>query len=244
MFKSIMIFLCQLSSNFISTVSQYLCLLCQYLSFSHTIRPLLLSTDKTTIPQNRHRASRAMEACGDGALEDLSRRTAHLFKLFRLSAEQERHFDQSGEQWLRAATWWLLKARTSLDFILYNKLSSSDRLCQDCHGYLAKALWVVEEAVSPSKESRRHINFSGSGGAPIDEFGVIKDGLRKLAIAMKRQDLWTPMESLALVPQDFDYSIMVKYPSFTADIWGALSSSSRDPLVLPGHHQRLSRRVL
>ncbi|KFZ18445.1 hypothetical protein V501_01222 [Pseudogymnoascus sp. VKM F-4519 (FW-2642)] len=169
---------------------------------------------------------------GEDVLEELSRRAANLFKLFRLAAERERCMDQPCEQWLRAATWWLLKTRTYLSIVTYNKLPLSDRVCQDCQRYLAKTLWVIEKALSLSRETLD------------DEFGVIKDGLRKLANTMKQQNLLTPMESIALVAQDFDYSIMVQYPSFTPDIWDALSRSDRGSSVLQGQHLTSSHQTV
>lgn len=181
---------------------------------------------------------------GDDVLDEISRRAVNLFKLFRLAAEREGCLDQPIEQWLRIATWWLLKTRTNLSIVTYNKLSRSDRVCQDCHRYLAKTLWVVDEALSLSNGRLRNSSVSGSEGTLSNEFGVIKDGLRKLANTMKQQDLLAPMEAIALVAQDFDYSIMVQYPSFTPDIWDALSRSNRGPLVLQDEHWTSSRQTV
>ena len=193
---------------------------------------------------SRDSDSGATEANGDDVLEKLSKRAVNLFKLFRLSAERESYLDQPSEQWLRVATWWLLKARANLSIVTYNKLPLSDRICQDCQRYLAKTLWVIEEALSLSKGRIRNIDVTGSGGTLDNEFDVIKDGLRKLANTMKQRNLLAPMEAIALVAQDFDYSIMVQYPSFTPDIWDALSRSNRGPSVLQDQQGASSHRIV
>ncbi|KFZ01885.1 hypothetical protein V500_00579 [Pseudogymnoascus sp. VKM F-4518 (FW-2643)] len=193
---------------------------------------------------SRDSDSETTEANGDDVLEELSKRAVNLFKLFRLSAERESYVDQPSEQWLRVATWWLLKARANLSIVTYNKLPLSDRICQDCHRYLAKTLWVIEEALSLSKGRIRNIDVTRSGGTLDNEFGVIKDGLRKLANTMKQQNLLAPMEAIVLVAQDFDYSIMVQYPSFTPDIWDALSRSNRGPSVLQDQQRASSHRIV
>ncbi|OBT69111.1 hypothetical protein VE03_01358 [Pseudogymnoascus sp. 23342-1-I1] len=192
---------------------------------------------------SRNSVSGAIEEEGGDVLEELSKRAVNLFKLFRLAAERERCLDQPREQWLRAATWWLLKARTNLSIVTYNKLPVSDRICQDCHRYLAKTLWVIEKARSLS-DRVRNTGVTGGGGTLNDDFGVIKDGLRKLANTMKEQKLLASMEAIALVAQDFDYSIMVQYPTFTPDIWDALSKSNRGPLVLQDQQRASSCQTI
>ncbi|OBT71096.1 hypothetical protein VF21_09820 [Pseudogymnoascus sp. 05NY08] len=202
--------------------------------------------DRTDSPlpaeSSRDSSSGATEVDGDDVLEELSRLAVNLFKLFRLAAERERCMDQPSEQWLRAATWWLLKTRAYLSIVTYNTLPLSDRVCQDCQRYMAKTLWVIEEALSLSKVRVRNNDVTGNGETLDNEFGVVKDGLRKLANTMKQQNLLTPMEAIALVAQDFDYSIMVQYPSFTPDIWDALSRSNRRSSVLQGQHLTTPRR--
>lgn len=185
------------------------------------------------IESRRDSGSEATGANGEDVLEEVSRRAVDIFKLFRLAADREKCLDQPSEQWLRAATWWLLKARTNLAIVTYNKLPLSDKICQDCHRYMAKTLWIIEEALSLSK----------GGKTPNEEFGVIRDGLRKLASTMKEQNLLAPMEVIALVAQDFDYSIMVQYPTFTPDIWDALSRSNRGPLALQDQQWTSSHRI-
>lgn len=202
------------------------------------------ANSQLTIESSRESDSQPTEADGDDVLEELSRRAVSLFKLFRLAAERETCLDQPSEQWLRAATWWFLKARTNLKIVTFNKLPLSDRVCQDCHRYLAKTLWIIEEALSLSKGRANNIDVIGSGGTLSDDFGVLKDGLRKLANTMKEQNLLAPLEPIALVAQDFDYSIMVQYPSFTPDIWDALSRSNRGPLVLQNKSWTSSRRIV
>ncbi|KAL5354012.1 hypothetical protein ACLOAV_000097 [Pseudogymnoascus australis] len=196
------------------------------------------------IESSRDSVSGAIEVDGGDVLEELSRRAVNVFKLFRLAAERERCLDQPSEQWLRAATWWLLKARTNLSIVTYNKLPLSDRICQDCHRYMAKTLWVIEEALSLSQDRVRNVDVTGNEGTLSNEFGVVKDGLRKLANTMKQRDLLAPMEAIALVAQDFDYSIMVQYPSFTPDIWDGLSRSNRGPLVLQDQQGGSSHRTV
>lgn len=193
---------------------------------------------------SRDSGSGATESDGDDVLEELSRRAVNLFKLLRLAAERESYMDQSSEQWLRTATWWLLKARANLSIVTYNKLPLSDRVCQDCHRYLAKTLWIIEEALSLSKGRLGNIDVTRSEGTLNNEFGVIKDGLRKLAKTMKQQNILASMEAITLVAQDFDYSIMVQYPSFTPDIWDALSRSNRGPSVLQDQQRASSRRIV
>jgi hypothetical protein len=182
-------------------------------------------------------------ATGVNSVADFSNRVKHLFKLFELSAETVIPImSVSIEEFVRAASWWFLKGRTSLELAARNRPTSpesqrsKDFLLQQGHTNLAKALWIVEDVISQRSEfgSRKADDLSDQIEAArrtrddnkvdiLETSQGIMINLQKLCQSMKRNGLLPPDE--AILPQGLDNTIWISYPAFTPDIPFLLSGN-------------------
>jgi hypothetical protein len=175
-------------------------------------------------------------AAGDDALETFTARTGHLYELFRLYAEQQKPLDTARpEDVSRAALWWFLKGRTSLETVIRNRPKDPDdtrHLIARYQAYtdLAKSYWLTEVALPEIAEGK----YSPVGGELGNVRQIVVSNLRKLAISMKRNGFLPPEEPF--LPQTMDKSIWVEYPSLSQDIiallngrWGSTLAAVQQP---------------
>ncbi|KAI0436844.1 hypothetical protein F4803DRAFT_200559 [Xylaria telfairii] len=168
-------------------------------------------------------------AVGDDAFETFITRIKHLYELFRLYAEQQRPLDTAKpEDVSRAALWWFLKGRTSLENIIRNRPKDPEETRHLIARYqaftdLAKGYWLTEVALPEIAEGK----YSPVGGELGDVRQVLTSNLRKLAVSMKRNGFLPPDEPF--LPQTMDKSIWIEYPSLSQDIiallngkWGSM----------------------
>lgn len=204
------------------------------------------STPITQNPASRVLASPAVErgkslrdvvvAAGDDAFETFTARTKHLYELFRLYAEQQKPLDAARpEDVSRAALWWFLKGRTSLENTIRNRPQDPDEtrhLIARYQAYtdLAKSYWLTEVALPEIAEGK----YSPVGGELGDVRQVLVSNLRKLAISMKRNGFLPPDEPF--LPQTMDKSVWIEYPSLSQDIlallngkWGSTLAAVQQP---------------
>lgn len=168
----------------------------------------------------------AVVAAGDDALEDFTRRTRHLFELFRLHAETFRPLSTCLPHDLAmAALWWFLKGRLSLESSVREQpvdeqgQQQNDMTRQQAYADLAKGLWLSEEAIPEVMAAK---------SSPIDTDvqearQSLMSNLRKLAVSMKRNGFLPPEE--AFLPQTIDKAIWLHYPSLSQDIIALLHGS-------------------
>ncbi|KAI1110449.1 hypothetical protein F5Y14DRAFT_361120 [Nemania sp. NC0429] len=204
------------------------------------------STPITQNPASRMLASPLVErakslrdvvvAAGDDAFETFVARTKHLYELFRLYAEQQKPLDTARpEDVSRAALWWFLKGRTSLENIIRNRPQNPDEtrhLIARYQAYtdLTKSYWLTEVALPEIAEGK----YSPVSGELGDVRQVLTSNLRKLAISIKKNDFLPPDEPF--LPQTMDKSIWVEYPSLSQDIlallngkWGSMLAAVQQP---------------
>ncbi|TRX97975.1 hypothetical protein FHL15_001185 [Xylaria flabelliformis] len=175
-------------------------------------------------------------AAGDDAFETFTTRTKHLYELFRLYAEQQRPLDAARpEDVSRAALWWFLKGRTSLENVIRNRPKDPEEtrhLIARYQAYtdLAKGYWLTEVALPEIAEGK----YSPVSGELGDVRQVLLSNLRKLAISMKRNGFLPPDEPF--LPQTMDKSIWIEYPSLSQDIiallngrWGSTLTAVQQP---------------
>ncbi|KAI1130754.1 hypothetical protein F5Y10DRAFT_107651 [Nemania abortiva] len=175
-------------------------------------------------------------AAGDDAFETFIARTTHLYELFRLYAEQQKPLDTARpEDVSRAALWWFLKGRTSLENVIRNRPKDPEEtrhLIARYQAYtdLAKGYWLTEVALPEIAEGK----YSPVGGELGDVRQVLISNLRKLAISMKRNGFLPPDDSF--LPQTMDKSIWIEYPSLSQDIiallngrWGSTLAAVQQP---------------
>ncbi|KAK4129330.1 hypothetical protein N657DRAFT_561489 [Parathielavia appendiculata] len=168
-------------------------------------------------------------AASEDALNTFVARTRHLFELFRLHAESVRPLVSSTPHDLaRAAVWWFLTGRTALEVAIRDRpstpesLRSNEMAKQQAHADLAKAYWLLEEAMP---------EVVGSGRSAVDKEAetvrnTLLSSLRKLAVSMKRNGFLPPEE--AFLPQTVNRTIWLDYPPLSQDIksllWGSSSA--------------------
>ncbi|KAI0175977.1 hypothetical protein GGR52DRAFT_338973 [Hypoxylon sp. FL1284] len=176
----------------------------------------------------------AVVAASDDALEAFISRTKHLYELFRLHAEQFRPLGASQpEDMCRAALWWFLKGRTSLETIIRSRPADPDETRHLIARYqaftdLAKGYWLLEQALPEVAEGK----YSPVDGELGEVRKILTHNLRKLSGSMKRNGLLPPEEPF--LPQTMDKSIWIEYPSVSQDviallngIWGSALAASR-----------------
>lgn len=156
-------------------------------------------------------------AVGDDALQEFSRRTAHLFTLFRLSTEARKPVTTcSLEDLTRAALWWFIKGRLNLEATIRDrpptteaqKISSFIR--QQAYADLAKSLWLSETVIAnrPDAQPRRGSTDSRASLTDVlDSRKMVLHSLRKLAMSMKRNNILPPDGREAPLTQGLDASI-------------------------------------
>lgn len=190
------------------------------------------------IPPSPEKTNRSLHdtvvAAGDDALEAFISRTKHLYELFRLHAEQFRPLGTSRpDDMCRAALWWFLKGRTSLETIIRSRPADPDETRHLIARYqaftdLAKGYWLMEQALPEVADGK----FSPVDGELGDVRQALIHNLKKLSGSMKRNGLLPPEEPF--LPQTMDKSIWIEYPSVSQDIvallngvWGSALAASR-----------------
>jgi hypothetical protein len=177
---------------------------------------------------------------GDDVLLEFSSRTAHLFTLFRLSAESLRPISScSLEELVRAALWWFLRGRMNLEATVRDRPSSPEAqrvsylLRQQAYADLAKSLWISEQVLPQFPEVHQQgTDYSNSHvGDILDSRQAVVANLRKLSMSMKRNNFLPPDADDAPIHQGLDASIWVRYPSFTPEVCSLLSDAGKRSLV-------------
>lgn len=192
------------------------------------------------------RMQAAAVAIGVEALNDFSDRLQHLYKLFNLSAESVLPISGvSFEYWVRAASWWFLKGRASIENAIRVRPSSLegqrtyDVLRQQGHADVAKALWIMRDIITQHAELKMHetddladlVTASRNAGDEyladmLERCQAITINLRMLSMSMQRNNCLPPPAEDAPLPQGLDTSIWIKYPSFPPDVITLLSGGS------------------
>lgn len=170
----------------------------------------LFAMSRTTTIQS------AALAVGDEALQDFSRRVAHLYTLFRLAAEAVKPISTCPlEESVRASLWWFLKGRMNLEASARDRLASPQAQQantfkrQQSYSDLGKSLWIIEstaqkasDATSVPYSSDPHVAHA------LEARQSILSALRKLTMSMKRNGL-LPQED-AILPQGLDNTIWIQ----------------------------------
>jgi hypothetical protein len=181
---------------------------------SSTQSPAALSRTATFTLQE------AAVAVGDDALNDFSRRIAHLFTLFRLSTEAVRPLIRcSIEDLTRAALWWFLKGRLRLEATIRDRPSNPEAqqislfVRQQAYADLAKSLWLVDTVIPQRPEAQLRVGAPNTPSSLIDVLEcrqAVLSSLRKLTMSMKRNNILPPDGCDAPLAQGLDASIWVK----------------------------------
>ncbi|KAL3424868.1 hypothetical protein PVAG01_04149 [Phlyctema vagabunda] len=157
-------------------------------------------------------------AVGDEALKEFSRRSAHLFTLFRLSTESLKPISVcSLEELARAALWWFIKGRMDLEATVRDRPATPEAQKhsffkrQQAHADLAKALWIVEQIMPQRPEILSQQSEQGPDVTDVvDAQNAVLMGLRKLTMSMQRNNFLPPDPDDAPLQQGLDPSIWVR----------------------------------
>ncbi|KAI1441176.1 hypothetical protein F5Y02DRAFT_312316 [Annulohypoxylon stygium] len=209
---------------------------------SHKATPVTQTPNSQRFPPSPEKANRSLHdtvvsaSTGDEALELFVARTKHLYELFRLHAEQFRPLGTARpEDMCRAALWWFLKGRTSLETIIRSRPQNPDEtrlLIARYQAYtdLAKGYWLMEHALPEIAEGK----YSPVDGEMGDVRQALINNLRKLSGSMKRNGFLPPEEPF--LPQTMDKFIFLEYPSVSQDIiallngiWGSAMVAAKQP---------------
>lgn len=162
----------------------------------------------------------AAQAVGDDALNDFSRRTAHLFTLFRLSTEAVKPLARCSIQDLtRAAMWWFLKGRLHLEITIRDRPASPEAqqssmfVRQQAYADLAKSLWLIETIIPQRPEAQQSQGTPDSASPLVEALEcrqIVLSALRKLTMSMKRNNILPPDGHDAPLTQGLDASIWVQ----------------------------------
>jgi len=196
------------------------------------------STSKTVVnsPMAISRSSaftihEAAIAIGDEALRAFSERVAHLFTLFRLSAESVGPLSKYNiGEFTRAALWWFLQGRLNLECLRNIPLSpegqhSSISVRQQAYTDLAKCLWIID-TITPN-----YPELQGTPNPSLTEILETRQGimssLRKLTMSMQKNNFLPPEE--APLSQVLDYSIWVREDGEASLLAGQKNMSPEGP---------------
>ncbi|RDW73980.1 hypothetical protein BP5796_07422 [Coleophoma crateriformis] len=155
-------------------------------------------------------------AVGDEALQEFSRRMAHMFTLFRLSTENFKPIPAcSLDDLVRAALWWFLKGRMDLEATIRERPNSPEAQRrgyfrrQQAHTDLAKALWLVQ-IILPKHPQFVNQQTGGNVEDVMNSRQAILTNLKKLSMSMKRNNLMPPDPDDAPLQQGLDPSIWIQ----------------------------------
>jgi hypothetical protein len=163
-------------------------------------------------------------------LDDFSDRIHHFYKLFQLSAESIVPLGQcSLESLMKAACWWFLKGKSSLDNAARSRPSSSNGQDsystpqQQAHSDIGKSVWIMGSVLANCSELSSH--SSASSDEVLDMLHMcqaIQESLRDIAMFMKTHNMMPPPVDEAVLPQGLDNSIWVTYPLLSETLRGLL----------------------
>ncbi|KAI9759901.1 MAG: hypothetical protein M4579_002026 [Chaenotheca gracillima] len=216
--------------------------------------PATSSVQDVSPPPSRGNSSSG----GNEALEDFSARTQLLSVRFRHLAESVKPiFETPFVDWIRAAAWWFLKGRVSLESaIRRHKASAVQKGAQlspskvplQAYINLAKAWWILQQISAQHPEPRRYgagplsslVEAARRAGdettaLQVETHQALVSNLRAVTMSMKRNGLQPPdLDHDTAAAEGVDMAIWILYPRFQPDICAALSGSASRSYVISG----------
>ncbi|KFX85795.1 hypothetical protein V490_09406, partial [Pseudogymnoascus sp. VKM F-3557] len=163
------------------------------------------------------------------SLDEFAGRVSYLYKLFKLSAESKESLSASSfENLLRAASWWFLRGRSTIEQVAKRRAPNSERLDilqQQGNADLAKCQWILSEILAHRPEIgdrsseeitalERNALASGQDDVArlLERYQALFSNLRKLTGSMKKNNIMPPHSSEAILTQGLNTAIWVDYP--------------------------------
>ncbi|KAL1964540.1 hypothetical protein VTN77DRAFT_6837 [Rasamsonia byssochlamydoides] len=193
-------------------------------------------------------------AVGDSAYQDFINYVERYSSLFRLAAETVKPLmETSFSEWVRAATWWCLKGRTSLEAALRSGRSAEAAGSQPPPAGaeqaiidLGKAWWISQHIIPQHAEITRFgklsmeallavLNTTGDErlAGLVNLHQRILSHLRALTVSMKRNNVLSAAAATTdVIDHSVDTNIWVRYPFFAADVSAVLSGAPRRTVLV------------
>ncbi|ELR05001.1 hypothetical protein VC83_05112 [Pseudogymnoascus destructans] len=163
------------------------------------------------------------------SLDEFAGRVGYLYKLFELSAESKESLSASSfENLLRAASWWFLRGRSTIEQVAKRRAPNSERvdiLQQQGNADLAKCQWILSEILAHRPEIgdrssdeitalERTALASGQDDVArlLERYQALFSNLRKLTGSMKKNNIMPPHSNDAILTQGLNTAIWVDYP--------------------------------
>lgn len=163
------------------------------------------------------------------SLDEFAGRISYLYKLFELSAESKESLSSSSfENLLRAASWWFLRGRSTIEQVAKRRAPNSERLDilqQQGNADLAKCQWILSEILAHRPEIgnkscdeitalERTALASGQDDVArlLERYQALFSNLRKLTGSMKKNNIMPPHSKDAILTQGLNTGIWVDYP--------------------------------
>ncbi|KFY39128.1 hypothetical protein V494_04106, partial [Pseudogymnoascus sp. VKM F-4513 (FW-928)] len=171
----------------------------------------------------------AQPAVNNESLDEFAGRTSYLYKLFVLSAESKESLSASSfENLLRAASWWFLRGRSTIEQVAKRRAPNSERLDilqQQGNADLAKCQWILSEILAhrPEIGDKSHeeiialertalANGLDDVARLLERYQALISNLRKLTGSMKKNNIMPPHSSEAILTQGLNTAVWVDYP--------------------------------
>lgn len=182
---------------------------------------------------------------GEIAFDELETYVAGYSDMFKIAAEHSKPLAETSlPEWIRAAVWWFLRGKKSLESYARTP-SSSPVEAEQAVLDLGKALWINRYAVPQNSELQRYgvtsldalfavANTTGDTkiSEVLSQHQALISHIRSLAISIKRHNILSTISSHPTSTDRLDTSFWLEYPMFAADVSAVLSGmSSRSMLV-------------
>lgn len=183
--------------------------------------------------------SKADFSAGDLAMAEFGERVTHMQGIFRLTAEMERPmFEYTPLQYLRAAMWWFMRARTGLENLIRGRprdqATRDDLPLAQPHVDLAKTWWILTSVIATHPSVRRYGDLEEPGSSLMaarhaqdaemvevyEVYDAILTNVKALLSSVQRNKAMPPTQSLI---QGQDQSIWIKYPKYAPAVQTVLS---------------------
>lgn len=178
------------------------------------------------------------KSLGEAAYRDFAERVIHMTGIFQLTAQLGGQlYDRTPTQWLRAATWYFLKGRATMESAIRSRPKNGEnqpeRLTQG-HVDLAKVLWMITEVLpnhpgiqqydGQTIDAKLELARQAGDGTSAEAFEIqsaILHYTKLLVGSMKKHQSMPPTQALI---QGQDQSIWTEYPNFAADATSVLQA--------------------
>ncbi|RAQ51916.1 hypothetical protein AFGD_006389 [Aspergillus flavus] len=192
---------------------------------------------------------------GEAAFTDLKMFVAQHESLIRHGAERKKSLmEYSLTEWVRAAVWWFMRGKKTLEVYARSRPSSSGSSPQQSSSTetakqavvdLGKALWICENIVP------KHNELSHYGAMSVDALLAVANTtgdkrladllslhqttlnhLRSLAMSIKRNNIITSIDATGGAGIQADTSMWLKYPAFAPDVSAILSGTATRSMLV------------